>query len=247
MNERLGLDRYFAVDKEIDSVHAQNQLEHVTRLATLGTIASGIAHELGTPLNVVLARAKMIARREVQGDEVLDNAEVIVEQAERMTRIIGELLDFASVRTPRRVRMDLVHAIEQAVLLLQPIAQDEGVTIERGPMERVEIEADPLQLQQALTNLMLNGVQAMPEGGVLRVALQVEEHALAVEIEDEGTGIEPEDCERIFKAFFTTKEPGKGTGLGLPVSERIIKDHGGEIRVVSEVGRGSRFTIILPR
>lgn len=247
MNDRLGLDPYFAVDGEIDTVHAQNQLEHVTRLATLGTIASGIAHELGTPLNVVLARAKMIARGEVQGEEILDNAEVIVEVAERMTRIISELLDFASVRAPRRIRMDLAHAVEEAVLLLQPIAQEAKVTIDRRPMERIEFEADPLQIQQAFTNLMLNGIQAMPEGGTLRVSMTADETAIQVDIEDEGTGIVPADRERIFKAFFTTKEPGKGTGLGLPVTERIIKDHGGEILVKSEVGRGSRFTIVLPR
>jgi signal transduction histidine kinase len=231
---------------DFDVLAAQHQLEHVTRLATLGTLASGIAHELGTPLNVVLARAKMIARGEVDGDAVKDNARLIVEQAERMTRIISELLDFARDRRPRQAPLDLDAAIAQASLLLAPIAQDAKVEIEVS-VPQLSISGDASQLQQALTNLMLNGIQAMPRGGKLRVSMEHSDDEVRIAVQDQGTGIPPEERERIFKAFYTTKEPGKGTGLGLAVSDRIVKDHGGRILVESEVGRGSRFIIILPR
>lgn len=232
---------------DLDLLGAQHQLEHVTRLATIGTLASGIAHELGTPLNVVLARAKMIARGEVDGDDIKGNAQAIVEQAERMTRIIAELLDFARDRKPRQAPLDLTHAIAQAAILLEPIAEDARVRIEKSSVAPVHLEADGNQLQQALTNLMLNGIQAMPDGGTLRVGALEAEGEIRVFVEDEGVGISEGERERIFKAFYTTKEPGKGTGLGLAVSDRIVKDHGGRILVESEVGRGSRFTIVLPK
>jgi signal transduction histidine kinase len=232
---------------DLDVLAAQHQLEHVTRLATLGTLASGIAHELGTPLNVVLARAKMIARGEVDGDAVKDNARLIVEQAERMTRIISELLDFARERKPHQAPLDLASAIAQASVLLQPIAGDARVTIELVSAPHLEIRGDASQLQQALTNLMLNGIQAMPRGGTLRVGVEEAGGEVRIFIEDRGVGIPEAERERIFKAFYTTKEPGKGTGLGLAVSDRIVKDHGGRILVESEVGRGSRFIIVLPR
>jgi two-component system, NtrC family, sensor kinase len=231
---------------DFEALAAQHQLEHVTRLATLGTLASGIAHELGTPLNVVLARAKMIARGEVDGDAVKDNARLIVEQAERMTRIISELLDFARDRRPRQAALDLSGAITQASVLLQPIAEDARVAIEHS-VPPISIQGDAGQLQQALTNLMLNGIQAMPEGGTLQIAVEETSGEIRIHIADQGTGIPEEERERIFKAFYTTKEPGKGTGLGLAVSDRIVKDHGGRILVESEVGRGSRFTIVLPK
>ena len=232
---------------DFDVLAAQHQLEHVTRLATLGTLASGIAHELGTPLNVVLARAKMIARGEVDGDAVKDNARLIVEQAERMTRIISELLDFARDRRPHQASLDLDAAITQACVLLQPIAEDARVSIDHVPVPHLQIQCDGSQLQQALTNLMLNGIQAMPRGGTLSVGVEEAEKEIRIVVEDRGTGIPKEERERIFKAFYTTKEPGKGTGLGLAVSDRIVKDHGGKILVESEVGRGSRFIIVLPR
>jgi signal transduction histidine kinase len=232
---------------DFDVLATQHQLEHVTRLATLGTLASGIAHELGTPLNVVLARAKMIARGEVDGDAVKDNARMIVEQAERMTRIISELLDFARDRRPHQAPLVLDSAIAQACVLLQPIAEDAKVAIEHVAAPHLTIQGDGSQLQQALTNLVLNGIQAMPRGGSLRVGVEETPEDIRIFVEDEGVGIAKADREKIFKAFYTTKEPGKGTGLGLSVSDRIVKDHGGRILVESEVGRGSRFTIVLPK
>ena len=145
-------------------IAALDQLRHADRLMTVGKLASGIAHELGTPLNVVAGRAKLIARTSTGPDSVLENARIIGEQAERMTVIIRQLLDFARARGPKRAPADLGHLVSQAVTLLTPLAAKRSVTLEsstRGQVPRVAI--DSAQVQQLLTNLVVNAIHAMPE------------------------------------------------------------------------------------
>jgi signal transduction histidine kinase len=237
---------------------AFEQLRHSDRLATIGQLASGVAHELGTPLSVVAARAQLVAADAVNAD-VRANAQIVVEQARRMTEIIRQLLDFSRRRRAQPVPTDLRRVVGQMLDLLSAVDSRRAVRFELdAPQEPAVAEVDEGQLQQALTNIVLNGVQAMDGGGHIRVRLRslratppttpdhVEGDYRCIEVEDEGAGIAPEHLPHIFEPFFTTKGVGEGTGLGLSVAHGIIADHGGWIDVESTPGRGTRFRVYLP-
>jgi signal transduction histidine kinase len=244
---------------QAEVVAATEQLRHADRLNTVGKLASGIAHELGTPLNVVSGRARMIASGDLDGREVKDSAEAIVSQAERMTRIIRQLLDFARRRTAQKAWESVPELARRTVSLLGPIADKRGVKLDviegAGPLDA---EVDAAQLEQALTNLVVNGIQAMPRGGKVTVSVSrerarppadhggVEGDWVKIEVADEGVGMAPETKAHVFEPFFTTKPVGEGTGLGLSVSYGIVQEHGGWIDVSSELGAGSRFQVYLP-
>jgi signal transduction histidine kinase len=228
-------------------IAALDQLRHADRLGTVGKLASGVAHELGTPLNVVSARAKMILRGDSETeDEIRDDARVIVEQSDRMTAIIRQLLDFARPRRPSREPADLRALAGSILSMLGPLAARHRVelALEDGPP--VEAEVDVGQIQQVMTNLIMNAIQAQPGGGKVDVHIESEGDRAIVRVADDGPGI-PEDVRaRIFEPFFTTKDVGEGTGLGLSVVHGIVQEHGGRIEV--EHGeRGARFTVELPR
>ena len=234
------------------------QLRHSDRLKTVGQLASGVAHELGTPLNVVAGRAKLIGAGASTPSELATSARVIVEQTDRMTGIIRQLLDFARRRTMRRVTIDLRDVVRETVELLGVLARSRrvDVTLDGGTYP-MPVRADASQLQQALTNLLVNGMQAMPNGGPLCIHLGPRERPVpsersvpgrqywSVVVEDAGAGIAPDHLPRVFEPFFTTKGVGEGTGLGLAVAHGIVAEHGGWIDVESIVGRGSRFEIVL--
>jgi two-component system, NtrC family, sensor kinase len=234
------------------------QLRHADRLKTVGQLASGVAHELGTPLNVMSGRAKMIVQGMVDGDGVQDSARIIVEQAARITAIIRQLLDFSRQRGPSLGLGDLRPLAGRTVELLQSLARKRGVVIAvDAPEGAVTAQIDPGQIQQVLANLVVNGVQAMPSGGRLTLRLgrryatppsdvdgPAGEYA-TITVEDQGDGIAAENLPRIFEPFFTTKDVGEGTGLGLSVAYGIVREHGGWIDVESNPGAGSRFTCFL--
>ncbi|MFI5308323.1 MAG: sensor histidine kinase [Polyangiales bacterium] len=240
-------------------IAALEQLRHADRLATVGKLASGIAHELGTPLNVVTGRAQMIAAGEASGREIEDNARIVVEQAKRIAQIIRQLLDFARKRTPARVRMDLRVTVEHVLALLGQIADRRGVklALDTGVAPSIAL-ADEGQIQQVLMNVVGNAIQATERGGTVGVTLSTRrikpppEHGgpvgvyTCVSVKDTGCGMDPATAERVFEPFFTTKNVGEGTGLGLSVAYGIIRDHGGFILVDSEIGKGSEFGIHLP-
>jgi signal transduction histidine kinase len=235
------------------------QLRHADRLATVGKLASGIAHELGTPLNVVWARAKMIAGSPASGSEASGNARIIAEQSEHMTRIIRQLLDFARPRSPAKAKVDLWQVARQVLGLLRPMAEKRDVTLAlSGDESPCLAEVDSDQLQQVLTNLVVNGIQAMLKGGRLTVGIRCdrfkppldhggpEAEYLCLYVQDQGIGIGEENLRHLFEPFFTTKRVGEGTGLGLSVSRGIVREHGGWIGVDSQLGKGSCFSIYLP-
>jgi two-component system NtrC family sensor kinase len=234
------------------------QLRHADRLKTVGQLASGVAHEVGTPLNVIAGRAKMISQRIVEGDDVIDNARIVADQAGRITTIIRQLLDFSRRRGPSLGAHDLRPIVARSVDLLGALARKRGITIAvEEPGRPLLADVDPAQMQQVLTNLILNGLQAMPGGGRLTLRLGRREASpppdlgtepadfATITVEDEGVGIPPDDLGHVFEPFFTTKDVGEGTGLGLSVAWGIVRDHGGWIEVESEPGRGSRFTVLL--
>jgi two-component system, NtrC family, sensor kinase len=240
-------------------IAALEQLRHSERLATVGQLAAGVAHELGTPLNVVSARAELLLAPDVHAADAAANGRIILEQADRMTAIIHQLLDFSRRRGPHMGLANIEQVVAQAVDLVSPAAERAGVTVECSANGPLFACIDGSQMQQVLANVLMNGIQAMPDGGRMRVAVgprrarpPADRDAptadyLCVTVEDEGTGIPPEQLARIFEPFFTTKQVGEGTGLGLAVAHGIVAEHGGWIQAESDVGKGSRFSIFLPR
>ncbi len=241
-------------------IDAIEQLRHGERLATVGQLSSGLAHELGTPLNVITQRAKMVASGEVEGAEARANARIVAEQSERITGIVRQLLDFARRRSPESTTLDLGAAIEHVCLLLSPLARKRRVELVILPTHAdiVPAAADPVQLQQVCTNLVLNAIQAMPDGGTVTLSVFHRHRAsptqpsafpsawVGVSVADEGHGIAAEHLPRVFDPFFTTKGVGDGTGLGLSVAWGIVAEHGGWIEVESAPGAGARFSVYLP-
>jgi two-component system NtrC family sensor kinase len=240
-------------------MEALEQLRHSERLAVLGRLSSGIAHELGTPLNVVAGRAHLIATEELAREDVVAFSKTIADQAHRMTDIIRQLLGFAHRRPERREPSDVAALASQIIDLLGPTAQKENVTLaiqKADGIPRVNIARS--HVQQVLMNLVMNGIQAMPGGGRLTVATGVarsrhrgvspgpERDYVTISVEDTGVGMSAEKLELIFEPFFTTKESGIGTGLGLSIAHGIAEEHDGWIDAESTPGRGSRFTVYLP-
>jgi signal transduction histidine kinase len=240
-------------------IAALEQLRQADRLATVGRLAAGVAHELGTPLNVVWEIGRMIARGEISGAELVDNAEAIATQSERMTRIIRQLLDFAQPRVAVKAPTDLVVLARQTLHFLGSVAQKRGVHVEMVASEaEAVVQGDAAQLQQVLTNLVVNAIQATPAGGRIEIDLARQEAKAPddadgiarvwrrIDVRDTGGGISEKHRQRLFEPFFTTKDVGEGTGLGLSVSLGIVREHGGWISVASTPGVGSCFSVFLP-
>ena len=240
-------------------ISALEQLRHTERLATLGRLSSGIAHELGTPLNVISGRAKLIASEDQDKEEIIECSHIIREQAARMTKLIRQFLDFARRRALQKAPIDLQIMSGQILEMLNSNASKLGVSLELVKNNKIPlVSIDSSQIQQVLMNLVMNGIQAMPKGGHLEVRLSLErvwppfqksgekKESLAICVTDEGEGISQENMNHLFEPFFTTKETGKGTGLGLSIAHGIVEEHGGWIDVESEPGKGSCFTIFLP-
>jgi two-component system, NtrC family, sensor kinase len=235
------------------------QLRHADRLKTVGRLASGIAHELGTPLNVVAGRAGLIASGKLDASQIAESAAAIKGEADRMTRIIRQLLDFARASTPRKSPVDLRTVVRQTIDLLDAIAEKQKVRLtfaSEGQDAVAEIDAG--QIQQVLTNLTVNAIQAMPNGGEVQFAVGRRmgqspvggDGPLAfhtIKVRDHGVGIAEENVPMLFEPFFTTKDVGVGTGLGLSIAYGIVQEHGGWIEVESRFGEGSCFTVFLPQ
>ncbi|HET6203183.1 MAG TPA: ATP-binding protein [Planctomycetota bacterium] len=240
-------------------IAALEQLRHADRLKTVGQLASGVAHELGTPLNVVSGYAGRIASGRLPEEEVKRSAEIIRGQAGRMGGILLQLLDFARSRTPKRRPSDLQDLARRTVDLVATLGYPgRAVVVPPDGTASVCAEVDAAQVEQVLTNLLVNALQATPAGGAVEVSVRKvrrrppprvrrpEGEYVRLAVRDGGSGIPPENLERIFDPFFTTKEVGRGAGLGLSIVHGIVRDHGGWIEVRSEVGKGSLFEVFVP-
>lgn len=236
------------------------QLRHRDRLAMVGQISSGIAHEVGTPLNVIAGRARLITESDATLDEAQQHAVAILEQSERVASTIRQLLDFARRRGPQRDQTNLLDLTGRVLALLRPLAGKKGVELLVSPGSVAATAfVDATQIEQALSNLVMNAIQAIAEVGTVQVLIQSvhrrspedvsgrnQEYAVLT-VEDNGTGIAEENISQIFEPFFTTQRAGEGTGLGLSITHEIIRDHSGWIEVKSERWKGSRFRVFLPK
>jgi signal transduction histidine kinase len=259
MCDRLAETRERLESETSARMAALEQLRHADRLTTVGKLAAGLAHEIGTPLNVMTGYAQLISDEYPDDSGTHRNAAIIAQQAERVATIIRQLLDFARRRSPNPSRQDLAALARETTSLLGSLAHKHGVAIElETPETPVWAHADAGQLKQAITNLVLNAIQSMKSGGTVTVTVGERsadppaDHRgeagryLCLEVRDTGAGIAADDLPRVFEPFFTTKEVGEGTGLGLSVTYGIVREHGGWIDVASTPGVGSRFAIYLP-
>ncbi|MEW6775889.1 MAG: HAMP domain-containing sensor histidine kinase [Bdellovibrionota bacterium] len=244
--------------EEAGRIAALEQLRHADRLATVGTFVSGVAHDLGTPLNVILGRANLIESSGLSAEESQKSAHVISEQTRRMIRSIQNLLGFSRMRLQEKGLHDLAAVAREVVALLVPLAENEGIILEMEPVGHpLPARIDPNEIGQALANLIVNAIQASREGARVLVRLNrtsaappgngaSPQECFSLSVVDQGAGISPEHEGRIFEPFFTTKGEGEGTGLGLSVARGIVEDHAGWIGFRTEQGKGSEFTIYLP-
>jgi len=223
---------------------------HSEKLAGMGQLAAGIAHEVNNPLGVVLMYAHLLLDDCEPQSKIRDDLVMIAEQADRCKKIVAGLLHFARQNKVVRMANNLEELIDRA---LKAISMPENITVHvdhglTDPM--AEIDRD--QIVQVLTNLVSNAVAAMPGGGSLAIATSGDERKVRISVSDTGVGIPPENIKRIFDPFFTTKQMGMGTGLGLAVTYGIVKMHCGDIRVESQASpaagpTGTRFVVTLPR
>lgn len=229
----------------------QEQLVQSGKMAAVGTLTSGIAHELNNPLNNIglTVEALIDDPDAYSADERRHMLEQAYTQVERASSTVRNLLDFTRKDRSAFTRLAVPDVVQSATRLVANEAVLAGVHWDvRIADDTPPIRGNPHELQQVFLNLFLNAIQAMPDGGTVRVTGSAEgEDAVRIDVSDEGAGIAAEHLDEIFDPFFTTGKPGEGTGLGLSVSLGIIEKHGGSISVESEVGHGSTFTLRLPR
>ena len=226
----------------------QQQLRLTERVAELGTLAASMAHEIGTPMNVILGRAEQLLQR--TDDETMKKGlGIITAQVERITKLMNQLLTCARRGPPNFRPVDLREVVKNCLDAVEErLSQHCVQVVSEHDEELPHIHGDSDLMMQVLLNLVLNAVQAMPESGTLRVAAARDgEQHIRLTVADTGCGIPPDVLPKIFEPFVTTKARGKGTGLGLTVVLGIVQEHGGSITVDSIPGQGTTFTLLLPR
>ena len=232
---------------EAERTRLEEQLRHADRLATLGQLAAGVAHELNEPLEGVLGFAQLARKSDGLPKQAGKDIEKIESAALHAREVVKKLLIFARQMPTHKTLLNLNQVVEKGLYFLESRCEKEGIEVVRDLAEGLtEITADPSQLNQVLVNLVVNGLQAMSGGGRLTIRTRATEEEVILIVEDTGTGMDEEVQRQIFLPFFTTKEVGQGTGLGLAVVHGIVTSHGGIIEVESKKGKGSRFTVKLP-
>lgn len=236
--------------KETEAIKSelQDQLIRADRLAAIGQLAAGVAHELNEPLNTILGFAQLVQKAQGMPRQALDDMEKITEASLHARKIIRELLIFARQAAPSRTPVVLNRIIEDELNLFESLCRKSGVALQRIlDSDLPEIIADKSQILQVLSNLVVNALQAMPDGGVLTLKTSFDPVNVSLAVEDTGIGIHEDIKDSIFVPFFTTKDVDQGTGLGLAVVHGIVTSHAGKINVESSPGKGTRFLITLPR
>jgi PAS domain S-box-containing protein len=236
------------LQEQIDRLKiTQAQLVQAAKLAGVGELAAGVAHELNNPLTSILGFAQLLLDTTPRDASSRGDLEIIANQARRGRDIVRNLLDFACQTKPQRLPADVNQMLCQTLVLIRQYLEKSGVAIEEDYSPGVGVlTLDSGQMKQVFLNLITNAAQAMPKGGKLRLRTACVGSEVAISVSDTGQGIPPEIRERIFEPFFTTKATSEGTGLGLSVSLGIVQGHGGRITVESQVGQGSTFTVWLP-
>lgn len=236
-----------SVESEQHRAEMEASLRHADRLATIGQLASGVAHELNEPLGNVLGFAQLALKAQDVPAQVRADLSRIAEAALRGREIIRKMLVFARQAPASKQPTNLNGVVEEAMFLLEAGCENPGVRFVRQLGAGLpDLEADPVQIRQVVTNLVINAMQAIQAEGTVTVRTEAGQDAVVLSVRDTGSGMTPEVLRRVFDPFFTTKDVGQGTGLGLAVVQGIVAGHGGTIDVESEPARGSVFSVRLP-
>lgn len=242
-----------------ETIKLERDLRHSEKLASVGQLAAGLAHEIGTPLNIIGGRAEHLLRRQRSPEEINENLRIIQSQIDRITGIVRQLLEFSRRKEPDFRSVDIPSLLGTVKKLLQHKIDEKSIDVQvNTPTSLPRIKADPDLLQQVFINLLMNSFQALAIGGAIKITAEVIKGNnpganakgtgdwMRILFEDNGVGISTGDLPRVFDPFFTTKDVGEGTGLGLSVTYGIVKDHGGDIHVESQQRQFTRFTVLLP-
>ncbi len=254
--ERLLLEHH--MERQADQLAAaarqieekQRQLFHSHRLATVGQLAAGAAHEINNPLTIISLNIQflrtMLQREGING-ESLERLDIVEGQVKRISKIIQDLLGFARPAEPKFTVCTMGEIIDRVLKVIGDRVSLKNITIETDMDDDLpRIKVDPLQIEQVLMNLLVNACHAMPDGGTITIACHQKGAVLETSVTDTGVGIDPKHLSRIFDPFFTTKKQGEGTGLGLAICNSIAEHNGGTLRVRSKLNEGSTFTLTLP-
>jgi len=235
--------------RELENRH--KQLVRASRIAAIGTLTSGVAHELNNPINNISLILESLMEDEdtLAKEERLHLYQEAIDQSERASDIVKNLLEFSRANHPRLETLSLLEVVDKTARLLDNEIRNHKIQFVKKIQDGLpELRMDKSGLQQVLLNLFLNSIQAMPNGGELKVTIGLADtfDELKIDVEDTGAGIPEKDIDRIFDPFYTTKKANEGTGLGLSVSHSIIKNQGGRLKVMSVPGQGTCFSIFLP-
>ena len=229
---------------------SQAQLVQSGKMAAVGQLAAGVAHEVNNPLQIILSRVQLLMMRNQGNEALVKDLQLIESNVRRISRIIRSLLDFARHNSGEEgwKRIDLVHLLTQTMELMRHLMEKAGIELQ------VQNEAEELpvvfgnvgEMEQVFLNLLINALQATPEGGRISVSVDVVDGKVVAKISDTGNGIAAEHLPRIFEPFFTTREDQGGSGLGLAIISGIVDKHKGRVEVESELGKGTTFTLTFP-
>ena len=236
--------------KDIEQQHVmREQMAQADKLASIGELSAGIAHEINNPLGIILGYTQLMMRHEQKDNQRYDDLKTVEKHVRHCKAIVEDLLNFARTSKPRKERLDIHAIVDEVAQFIQQHARTGDIRIEKVyDSAMVPLLLDEKKMKQVLINLVMNAVHAIEGKGIITVRTKLLEDGgrASICIEDTGCGIDEKNQARIFDPFFTTKPTGEGTGLGLSVSYGIIRNHGGEISVKSRPGEGTVFTISLP-
>jgi two-component system sensor histidine kinase HydH len=222
------------------------QLRRADRLSAVGQLSASLAHEIRNPLASIEGAAGILERGQVNDEQRAEFLRIIRRECLRLNRLLSNLLDFARPRPPQLRTVEVGQLLASVIGLVAHTAGENSVTLRKNiPAAGLNLECDAEQLKQVILNLTLNAIQAMPSGGEVVLAAHPQDKNVAIQVIDQGIGINAEDMDKIFNPFFTTKE--SGTGLGLSVAYQIVNQHGGAVKAQKNTGKGMTFSVLLPQ
>jgi two-component system, NtrC family, sensor histidine kinase HydH len=231
--------------RAMERLRLKERLAHAERLSSLGEMAASISHEIRNPLGIIRSSAELLKKKVARVDPQNTFPDIIIEEANRLNRIITDFINYARPRNPKIAPCRVEEVIDKNITFLEAQNKERGYVIKKSYQNSLpEIMADSAMLYQSFLNILINAMQSMPDGGRILVEVSSSDHRVTVHFDDEGQGIPSENLAKIWDPFFTTKE--QGTGLGLGIVKNIVESHGGSIQIVNRPVRGARVTIELP-
>lgn len=248
--ERRLREHYQQIAEQLSNVYEKVQanfegMKRAERLSAIGQLSAGLAHEIRNPLASISGAAAILARSHSLDPKSAKCLEIITSESERLNGLLTNFLNFARPRPPRLQTVQLGPVLENVLELASHGVRGKAVRFEKGVQNGLQpVECDPEQLEQVLLNLMINAIEASPDGGTVTLSAALEDGRIAIDVVDQGHGVAPAHIDRLFDPFFTTKE--QGTGLGLPVAHQIVRQMGGSLVARANAGRGMTFSVVLP-